>query len=96
MPAYVVVMREEPVRDAEALKTYQTINREEPRNPDLKPLVVYGQLQALEGEAPDGVVLLEFPNVEAARAWYDSPAYQRAVQHRLKAARHRTFIVEGL
>ena len=96
MTAYVLVMREEPVHDADALKVYQTINRDVPRNPDLKPLAVYGRMEALEGEAPDGIVLLEFPSVEAARAWYESPDYQRALPHRLRAAKHRTVILEGL
>ncbi len=96
MPAYIIVMREEAVRDAGALQVYQAINRDRPRDPNLKPLAVYGKLEALEGEAPDGVVILEFPTLAAARAWYDSDDYQRALPHRLKAARHRTFIVEGL
>src|SRR3546814_20317792 len=68
MPAYILVMRDEPVRDADALKVYQTINRDAPRDPNLKPLDVYGRLEALDGEAPDGTVLLEFPTAEAARA----------------------------
>jgi uncharacterized protein (DUF1330 family) len=32
----------------------------------------------------------------AARSWYDSPAYQTAVQHRLKGADYRVIFVEGL
>jgi uncharacterized protein (DUF1330 family) len=34
--------------------------------------------------------------MEAARRWYDSPAYQDAVQHRFKGAIYRGLIVEGL
>ena len=62
----------------------------------LTPLVVYGALEALEGDAPDGVVILRFPTVEDARAWYNSPAYQAAVAYRKKGADYRAFIVEGL
>jgi uncharacterized protein (DUF1330 family) len=29
-----------------------------------------------EGEWPGAVVIIEFPGMAAARAWYDSPAYQ--------------------
>lgn len=96
MPAYVLVMRESTVRDPEALTEYQRLNRINPRDPNLTPLVVYGKTEALEGEAPDGTILLQFPDMEAARAWYHSPAYQEALQYRLKAADYRAFIVEGL
>jgi uncharacterized protein (DUF1330 family) len=43
----------------------------------------------LEGVNPGlrSVVLMEFPDVESARAWYDDPAYQP-----LKAIRHRAVV----
>ena len=44
----------------------------------------------------DGVVLSKFPSKEAAKAWYDSPAYQEAKQHRLKGADYRVILAEGL
>jgi uncharacterized protein (DUF1330 family) len=34
------------------------------------------------------------PSVEEARAWYDSPAYQEAAQHRFRGAVYRGLIVE--
>ncbi|MCX4829007.1 DUF1330 domain-containing protein [Streptomyces sp. NBC_01016] len=30
----------------------------------------------MEGEPPGGIVMIEFPDLEAAHAWYASPAYQ--------------------
>lgn len=96
MPAYLIVMREEPIRDADAMAEYQRRTRETVGKHTLKPLVVYGQMEALEGDAPDGVVVIEFPTVEDAKAWYNSPEYQAALPYRLKAAEHRAFIVEGL
>ena len=63
---------------------------------NLKPLVLYGATEALEGEAPDGAVVLEFPTVEDARKWYYSPNYQAAAVHRKKGANYRAFIVQGL
>ena len=78
------------------MESYQRISREKPRDPKLTPLVVYGALEALEGKPPDGVVLLQFPSVEDAKAWYGSPGYQAAVPHRLKAADYRAVIVQGL
>jgi uncharacterized protein (DUF1330 family) len=42
------------------------------------------------------MMMLEFPTFRAARAWYDSPAYQAASQHRFKGADYRAIIVEGV
>lgn len=95
MPAYLIVLREEPVVDPAALAEYQRQTREIRSDITLKPLVVYGATQALEGDKPDGVIVLEFASVEDATAWYNNPDYQAALPHRLKAARHRAFIVEG-
>jgi uncharacterized protein (DUF1330 family) len=50
----------------------------------------------LEGPAIEGAVILEFPTVEAAKIYYNSPAYQDAVKHRFLGADYRVFIVEGL
>jgi uncharacterized protein (DUF1330 family) len=59
-------------------------------------LVRGGATDVLEGDrTPSRLVLLEFPSMEAARAWYDSPAYvdARAVR---EGAAHGSFIaVEG-
>lgn len=96
MPAYIIVMREEPVRDAEALQQYQTLTRQIQSTIALQPRVIYGKLEALEGDVPDGVVMLEFQSLDDARAWYDSGDYQKALPYRLQAAKHRAFIVEGL
>lgn len=96
MPAYVIFLRESPVHDPAAMAIYSGGSRDRPRDPKLKPLAVYGALEALEGQSPDGVVILEFPTVEDARNWYYSPAYQAAAEHRKKAADYRAVIVQGL
>jgi uncharacterized protein (DUF1330 family) len=50
----------------------------------------------LEGPPVEGVVIAEFPTFEAAKAWYDSPAYTEVRQHRFKGAEYRVVIVEGV
>ena len=60
------------------------------------PRVVYGRSEAPEGANPDGVVVMEFPTYEAAKGWYESPEYQKAVALRKDAADWRVVIVEGL
>ncbi len=92
----MIFLREGPVRDPAELAEYQRLNREAEGSSSLEPLVVYGDIETLEGEAPDGVVLLRFPTAEDARAWYESPGYQAALPHRLRAADYRAVIVEGL
>lgn len=96
MTAYVIFIREEPIRDPEAMEAYSRKSRENTPDPKLKPLAIYGALEMLEGKAPDGVVILEFPTVEDAKAWYYSPGYQAAAVHRQKGAEYRGFIVEGM
>lgn len=96
MPVYMLFIREKPIRDREEMDAYSRKNRENPRDPKLTPLVFYGAIEAIEGEAPDGMVMLQFPTVEDAKAWYHSPGYQAAMQHRLKGADYRVMIVQGM
>ncbi len=96
MPAYIIVTRESPVRNQVGIETYSKMNRESPRDPNLTPLVIYGAIEGLEGIAPDGVIMLKFPTLEDAKAWYNSPAYQAALPYRVNSADYRAFIVEGL
>ena len=96
MPAYLIVIRKEPVRDTAAMQEYHHRTRAAPPAVPLKPLAIYGEVDALEGDAPDGVVMIQFDSVENARAWYNSPDYQAALPHRLRAADYQTFIVQGI
>lgn len=100
MPAYIVFIREEPVRDPAAAEAYSASNRANAQlfmeKYKIKPLSVYGALDTLEGAEADGVVLLEFPTMEEARGWYESPEYQAAIADRHKAAHYRAIMFEGL
>jgi uncharacterized protein (DUF1330 family) len=92
----MIFIREGEIVDHEAMKAYQSGNRSGTGPAGMKPLVVYGRMEALEGDAPDGVVVLEFPNSEAAKNWYFSPEYQERAKLRQKAAPYRAIMVEGL
>lgn len=95
--AYVVLTREAPVRDAAEMAEYQRMNREKKSTVARpEPIVVYGALEALEGEKPDGCIILKFESMEDAKAWYYDPAYQASVVHRHAAADYRAFIVQGV
>lgn len=95
MSAYVIFLREGEIADPEAMAAYKAAGSG--KGPEgVTPLVVYGAIEALEGTAPDGVVILQFPDVDAARAWYNGPDYFERAKLRQKAAPYRGFIVEGL
>jgi uncharacterized protein (DUF1330 family) len=56
-----------------------------------------GELDVLEGDwHPTRLVVLEFEDLAAARAWYDSEAYQQAKSLRAGAAHLRMVAVQGL
>lgn len=55
-----------------------------------------GVLETLEGETETGrVVLIEFPDLEAARRWYNSPEYRYAISLRKDAADAQFVLLEG-
>jgi uncharacterized protein (DUF1330 family) len=58
-------------------------------------LVRGGKTQAVEGEAPQRIVVIAFDSAEKARDWYDSPAYEAIRPIRQTAAKSRIFIAEG-
>jgi uncharacterized protein (DUF1330 family) len=59
-------------------------------------LVRGGAMQPLEGEWHSRVVLLEFPTYAAALAFYDSDAYQKARQVRLRSSTGSVLAMEGI
>jgi uncharacterized protein (DUF1330 family) len=92
----MIFIREGEIVDPEAMAAYQSGNGSGVTPAGLKPLVVYGALESIEGEPADGVVVLEFPDKDAAKAWYFSPEYQERAALRQKAAPYRCLMVEGL
>jgi uncharacterized protein (DUF1330 family) len=61
-----------------------------------KFLVRGGAVETKEGGwQPKRLVVLEFPSLQQARAWYHSPEYAPALALRLRAARSKVLLVEG-
>ena len=59
-------------------------------------LVAADEVEVIEGTWPrTRTVVLEFPSAEHAKRWYDSPAYQSILQHRLKAANSNLVLAPG-
>lgn len=95
MTAYAVFIRESTQKQSE-LDAYAPKAKASLVGHNVTVLAAYGRQEVLEGPPVEGVVIVEFPSVEEARAWYDSPAYREAREHRFRGARYRAFIVEGL
>jgi uncharacterized protein (DUF1330 family) len=95
MPAYLLFVREGAVKDEAKFMEYQMAMQANGPKVMMNPLIVYGASTPLEGTAPDGVVLLQFDTAENAKAWYHSPEYEAAKQHRFKAADYRVTLIEG-
>lgn len=56
-----------------------------------------GQVEVLEGDwHPERVVVVKFPSMDAAKAFYNSPEYGKARAAREGAAIMRLVIVEGV
>ncbi|NQW92887.1 MAG: DUF1330 domain-containing protein [Polaromonas sp.] len=56
-----------------------------------------GAVKVLEGDwTPDRVVILKFPSIAQAKAYYDSVEYQAAIQARQGASVMRMVVVEGV
>lgn len=96
MAAYMIIVRRGAIRDEAAMAEYQRRTRALPPTAHVVPLAVYGDIIALEGDAPDGAIVLEFPTIKDAQAWYQSPDYQAAIPYRQQAADYDMFIVNGL
>jgi uncharacterized protein (DUF1330 family) len=95
MSVYFVMIREETT-DAAALAEYGPRASLAAQHHALKPLAIYGALDQVEGSAIEGAVIIEFPDMAAARAWYDSPAYQAALKFRHAGSTSTAFFIEGV
>jgi uncharacterized protein (DUF1330 family) len=55
-----------------------------------------GRVDLLEGEPmPERMFIIEFPNANAARRWYQSDDYQGALKVRLSASHGRVLLIES-
>jgi uncharacterized protein (DUF1330 family) len=95
MPAYVIVETE--IHDPERYSRYQAASPDAVHAGGGRFVVRGGELAVLEGDwDPSRLVILEFPDLETARRWYDSPQYQEARRLRDGAATLRMVAVQGL
>ena len=56
-----------------------------------------GRTETKEGDwQPQRLVVIEFPSMEQARAWYDSDAYREPKAMRMAAGNTRLLLVDGI
>jgi len=95
MPAYVIL--DIDVTDAKTYAKYKELGPPAVAAHGGRYLVRGGSLESLEGSwLPSRFVILEFPAVEAARAWWASPEYAPAKALRHASARTEMLLVEGV
>lgn len=95
MTAYVIMIRDRMI-DPEEMATYAGLARQARGDNPPRQLAFYGPHEALEGAEADGIVILEFDDMDAARKWHGSPAYQKAMEHRQRGADYRVLLVDGV
>ncbi|MEI7900237.1 MAG: DUF1330 domain-containing protein [bacterium] len=95
MATYAVFIRETTRNPAE-MQVYAGKAGASLSGHSVKVLAAYGTQEVLEGPRAEGVVILEFPSMAEAKAWYDSPAYREAREHRFQGADYRAIFVDGV
>ena len=95
MPAYIVV--EVEVHDPERYEDYKAMVPPSLAAYDGRFLVRGGKVETLEGDwAPKRFVMVEFPSLERARAWWNSNEYADAKALRQATATTQMIVVEGV
>jgi uncharacterized protein (DUF1330 family) len=95
MAAYVIA--EVDVQDAALFEDYRKLVPPTIAQYGGKFIARGGATETKEGGwAPKRIVLIEFPTINRAREWYHSAEYAPALAMRLKCAKTRLILVEGV
>ena len=97
-PAFVIVERIATTGDESIQEEYAKLARQILPKYGGQYLARSRQNALIEGEdpVPCCIAILQFPNLDAVRHWYDSPENQSAAKIRQSGARFRIIAVEGL
>jgi uncharacterized protein (DUF1330 family) len=95
MPAYVVI--ETDVHDPDQYERYKAASPDAVHAGGGRFVARGGELAVLEGDwHPSRLVILEFPDLAAAKRWYASSEYEEAKRLREGVANLRMVAVQGL
>jgi uncharacterized protein (DUF1330 family) len=96
MPAYVIAYAGD-FRDDAALREYRRRNTDAVANHGGRFIARGGAVDVLEGPWPwERCVVMEFPDADAARAWYSSEGYAPLKAMRQAASNTQIILVEGI
>jgi uncharacterized protein (DUF1330 family) len=96
MPAYVIAAVED-AWDQDKLAQYREGNTAVVTEHGGRFVARGGATAVLEGDwDPQRIVLIEFPDMDAARAWYESDGYAPLRELRKSASTTNIVVVEGL
>jgi uncharacterized protein (DUF1330 family) len=85
------------VKDPQQYEEYKRLSTIAMKAHGAEVCVRGGKTEVLEGDwAPHRVVLLKFPSLEKAKAFYDSTEYQAAKKAREGIAVMRMVLIEGV
>ena len=94
MKAYIIV--DVKITDPSRYEDYKKLTPGSLIPFDGKFIVRGGQTETLEGEwNPGRIVVLEFPSMEKAKAWWSSAGYAPAKAIRQSASDTKMIVVEG-
>jgi uncharacterized protein (DUF1330 family) len=94
MSAYIIVQIR--ITNAETFQKYAVQVAPTLAQYDGRYVIRGGEYEVLEGEWPQWRhVVLEFPSVERAREWYDSPEYAPLKALRMRASHGQAIVIEG-
>jgi uncharacterized protein (DUF1330 family) len=95
MAAYLI--SDVSARDPAALELYRTRAAASIVRYSGRYLVRGGEVETLEGDwRPRMIVVVEFPDLDRARAWYHSPEYAEALAVRDAALSRNLILLEGV
>jgi len=94
MPAYVI--SDVRFRDAAALDSYRSPAADSIAQHGGRYLARGGAVESLEGDWHPTLIIVEFPDMDRARAWYASAEYADALQFRDAALTRNLIVVQGM
>ena len=95
MPAYIIA--EVSIHNPVEYEGYKKLTPQSLKPFDGKFIVRGGKTETLEGDwNPERVVVIEFPTVQQAKAWWNSEGYAPAKALRQRTAHTKMLLVPGV
>ena len=94
MPAYIII--EVSIHNPTEYEDYKKLTPPSLKPFDGKFIVRGGKAETLEGDwNPERIVVLEFPTIEKAKAWWNSEGYAPAKALRQRTSKTKMIVVPG-